>query len=228
MHITNTALIPLVTQSVRGSEPYLLLTRPYYQSIPFEPLLITAPLALHISSGIALRLFRRRQQVHRYGAESFAERRRISWPTISGTSALGYVLAPLVAGHAFLNRVLPLMYGTGSANVGLEYVSHLCARSPAVSFAGLTALVVVGVFHVTWGWSKWLGLTPEYVKETGGEGVIVRKRRWYVINGVAAVVAVVWLSGGCGVVGRGGAAEGWLGREYDALIERIPLIAKIF
>jgi len=228
MHIANTALIPLATGSVRASESYLLLTRPYYQSMPFEALLITAPLALHVSSGIALRLFRRRQQVHRYGAESFSERRRIGWPRVSGTSWLGFALVPLVAGHAFLNRVLPLMYGGGSANVGLEYVSHLCARSPAVSFVGLSALVLAGAFHVTWGWAKWLAVSPDYVKATGAEGQLLRKKRWYLLNGTAAMIAVVWLAGGLGVIGRGGAAEGWLAKEYDTLLGRIPLLAKIF
>lgn len=46
-HITNTSIIPLVTRSVPASEPYLLLTRPYYQSFPLEPLLVTLPIATH-------------------------------------------------------------------------------------------------------------------------------------------------------------------------------------
>lgn len=120
------------------------------------------------------------------------------------------------------------MYGGGSANVGLEYVSHLCARSPAVSFFGLAALVLVGSYHFTWGWAKWLGVTPDYVRETGAEGQLIRKRRWYLVNGVAAAIAGVWLAGGLGVIGTGGAAEGWLGKEYDALIGRIPILAKMF
>ena len=190
-------------------------------------MLITIPLALHVSSGIALRLFRRRQQVHRYGAESLSERRRIAWPRISGTSALGYVLAPLVAAHAFLNRVLPLMYEGGSANVGLEYVSHLCARTPFVSFMGLGLLVGVGVWHGVWGWSKWMRWNPECVRETGEEGRRVRKRRVWLLNGVAAAIAGVWMAGGLGVVGMAGPTEGWLGKEYDGLLQRVPLLAKL-
>ena len=61
-HIANTSIIPLITRNVQSADTYLLLTRPYYQSLPFEPILITGALGLHISSGIALRLFRRRQQ----------------------------------------------------------------------------------------------------------------------------------------------------------------------
>jgi len=49
-----------------------------------------------------------------------------------------------------------------------------------------------------------------------------KKRRWYTINGVASFVVVVWLAGGLGVIGRGGAADGWLAGVYDALYRKIP------
>ncbi|KAF2432823.1 hypothetical protein EJ08DRAFT_585026 [Tothia fuscella] len=223
-HIANTSLIPLLTRSVSASDPYLLLTRPYYQSLPFEPLLITLPLGLHIAAGLALRFYRRRQSVYRYGAESREERRTIQWPKLSGTSALGYILTPLVLGHAFVNRVLPLWYEGGSANVGLEYVSHGFARHPVISFAGFTVMVGVGSWHIVWGWAKWLGLNPASVSQGGYDGHLARKRRFYIVNGFAALVAGLWLAGGLGVVGRGGEATGWLAKEYDELYRRIPLV----
>jgi hypothetical protein len=226
MHITNTSILPLITRSVPSADKYLLLTRPFYQSLPFEPLLITVPLGLHISSGLALRLYRRRQSLHRYGAESRRERRSIQWPAFSGTSALGYVLTPLILGHAFVNRVMPLLYEGGSANVGLEFVAHGFARHPFVAFSGYTALVGAGSWHIVWGWAKWLGLTPAAIVQGGPEGQMIRKRRFYVINAVAALVAGLWLAGGLGVVGRGGASEGWFGREYDSLYSRIPFVGQ--
>jgi hypothetical protein len=45
-----------------------------------------------------------------------------------------------------------------------------------------------------------------------------------VLNAVSAVVSAIWLAGGVGIVGRGGAVGGWVGREYDALYSHIPLI----
>ncbi|KAK2846359.1 hypothetical protein FQN49_005797, partial [Arthroderma sp. PD_2] len=39
LHFTNTALIPLATQSVPESETFLLLTRPIYQAPGLEPLI---------------------------------------------------------------------------------------------------------------------------------------------------------------------------------------------
>jgi hypothetical protein len=125
-----------------------------------------------------------------------------------------------------VNRVLPLWYEGGSANVGLEYVSHGFAKHPVISFAGFTALVSVGSWHIVWGWAKWLGLSPAQVTQGGYEGQMQRKRRFYVVNGIAALVAGLWLAGGLGVVGRGGEATGWLAKEYDELYGRIPLVGQ--
>ncbi|KAA8567733.1 hypothetical protein EYC84_008204 [Monilinia fructicola] len=93
---------------------YLLLTRPYYQSFPLEPLLIGLPLAAHITSGVALRLYRRRVSEKRYSSHQpssslsyFSFFSPKFWPTISYTSISGYILAPLVASHIFVNRAIP-------------------------------------------------------------------------------------------------------------------------
>lgn len=146
----------------------------------------------------------------------------IAWPPLSGTSALGYVLVPLVLSHQFVVRGLPLWWEGSSANSGLGYVAHGFARLPISSFVGYAALVGVGVLHFSWGAAKWMGLTPGQVTETGVERELGKKRRWYGVNGVAGFVMVVWLAGGLGVIGRGGAADGWLAGVYDALYRKIP------
>jgi hypothetical protein len=110
--------------------------------------------------------------------------------------------------------------------VGLEYVSHGFAKHPIISFTGFTALVGVGSWHIVWGWAKWLGLQPAQVTQTGAEGQLRRKRRSYILNGVAFAVAGLWLAGGLGVVGRGGEATGWLAKEYDELYKRIPFVGQ--
>ncbi|KAF2236143.1 hypothetical protein EV356DRAFT_575355 [Viridothelium virens] len=227
-HLTNTALLPLLTRSLPPCEPYLLLTRPYYQSPLAEPVLITLPLLLHLTSGVALRLLRRHRQVQNFGAETRAERKQLRWPPVSGTSMLGFALVPLVAAHAALNRGVPLAVAGGSSDVGLGYVGHGFARLPGVSWVAYAALIGVGVWHAVWGWARWLGWTPGQVG--GGDGAeeraLRRKRRWYSVNGVAAVVAGVWAAGGLGVVGRGGLVGGWLGKEYDELYRHIPLLGR--
>lgn len=226
LHIANTSLIPLLTRSIAASDTYLLLTRPYYQSFPLEPLVVVAPLGLHLASGVALRLYRRRQNLARYGAESRGDRRRVAWPALSGTSLAGYALAPLLLGHALVNRGLPLWYEGGSSSIGLEYVSHGFARHPLVSWAGFAALVGLAVGHSVWGWARWTGWTPGAVVAGGEEGRRRRERRWWGVNAVSLVVAAVWMAGGLGVVGRGGEVHGWVGKEYDELYRRIPVVGK--
>ncbi|KAI9703489.1 MAG: hypothetical protein M1820_005793 [Bogoriella megaspora] len=226
LHIINTSLLPLLTRSLPTSDTYLLLTRPYYQSPLLEPLLIGLPLTLHIISGIALRLHRRRAQLVAYGAETRSDRKRLPWPKLSGTSILGYTLLPLLSAHVFVNRVLPLKVLGGSSDVGLRYVGHGFAKLPALSFVAYTALVGVAVWHGVWGWARWVGGLPEQVRGTGPERVVKGKRRWYLINGIAGMVAAIWLAGGLGVVGRGGEVAGWLGREYDGLYGRLPLVGR--
>ena len=225
-HITNTSILPLVTQSLPESDRYLLLTRPYYQSTIAEPLLVGIPVVLHVASGLALRIRRRRRLTRDFGGETRADRKKIRWPQVSGTSALGLILIPLISSHAMVNRGLPLKVTGGSSDVGLRYVAHGFARLPVVSFTAYSCLVLVGVWHVIWGWAKWLGWTPDQVTEIGSERLLQRKKRWYGINGIAVAVACVWGAGGLGVVGRDGLVSGWLGKEYDELYRHIPLLGR--
>ncbi|KAL3418901.1 hypothetical protein PVAG01_09122 [Phlyctema vagabunda] len=221
-HITNTSLLPLLTRSVPASETYLLLTRPYYQSFPFEHLLITLPLATHILSGIALRVRRRNQNLARYGASHLPittrlQKRLSVWPAVSWTSMSGYMLAPLVAGHAFVNRVIPWWYEGGSSSVGLGFVSHGFAKHPFIAWTGYIGLVGVGVGHFVWGTAKWMDWVP-----VGNDKKA--KRRWWTINGVWLLSAAIWMAGGLGVVGRGGKSDGWVGKGYDELYAQVPLV----
>lgn len=225
-HIANTSLIPLLTRSVHESNRYLLLTRPFYQSALTEPLLVAIPLVAHVSSGIALRLYRRRQALHRYGAESHQDRRKIPWPPFSGTSVLGYALLPFAGFHIWTTRILPVYMHGDSSLISLGYISHGFSLHSVVSFAGFAALVSVGAWHTTWGWARWLGLAPTQVTEMDSRRQIVKKRRWYGINAVSALVTGLWLAGSLGVVGRGGKTDGWIGREFDELYKCVPLIGK--
>ncbi|KAI0998345.1 hypothetical protein K3495_g9849 [Podosphaera aphanis] len=207
-HLANTSLIPLITRSVPLAERYLLLTRPYYQSFPLEPLLITLPIALHVASGIALRLHRRNVNRARYGS---AQQPRSTWiqrlstgmPPLSRTSLTGYILTPMVAGHAIVNRVLPWVYEGGSSGVGLGFVAHAFAKKPVSLTIVYIALIGVASSHFTWGVFRWNGW---------------RQKRW-IINTASMALAAAWMAGGLGIVARGGQAEGWIGKGYDALLE---------
>ncbi|KAI5360684.1 Putative MDM10-complementing protein [Septoria linicola] len=231
MHITNTSIIPLITQSVPASEPYLLLTRPYYQSPAAEPIMIALPLWGHILSGVAIRVIRRNQNARRYG-DAYSRENQDSfftnkfWPKVSGTSKLGYLFIPLALGHIVLNRAIPQAYKSGGGNVDLAYVSHAFAKHPIVSYAGFAALLSVGCWHFTWGFAKYFGWLPEQVTEYGGGREVQKKRRWYVINAIAAAVTGIWMAGSFGVVARGGEAPGWIGREYNEMYKMIPIVGR--
>ena len=226
LHITNTSLIPLATRSVTESNRYLLLTRPYYQSALAEPLLVALPLLAHATSGIVLRLYRRSQALKRYGAETRTDKRTIPWPALSGTSLLGYALVPFAGFHVWTTRILPLYAHGDSSLINLSYISHGFALHPAVSFAGFSAMVSLGVLHFVWGAARWLGLAPSQVRSTQEQRDLVRKRRWYVANGISAALTALWWAGGLGVVGRGGSVVGWVGKEYDELYRYIPVIGR--
>lgn len=230
-HIANTSIIPLITRSVPESERYLLLTRPYYQGLPAEPLLVIIPLWAHVLSGVALRVYRRHLNTKRYGDEDFPSKSGFFvggdfWPKVSGVSKLGFAFVPLLVGHVFINRAVPSNFPGGSSNVNLSYVSHAFAKHPVVSFVGFAALLTVGCWHITWGWAQWLGWTPNQVTATGYGRQLIKKRRWYIINAVAATVTGLWMAGGLGVIGRGGEAPGWVGRLYNDMYQTIPLVGK--
>ena len=223
-HVANTSLIPLATRSVPTSDTYLLLTRPYYQSPVAEPILVIAPLALHIGSGIALRLYRRHQLAKRYGAESKSQRRLLSWPKLSWKSASGYALLPAVAIHTLVNRIVPLWADGGSSGVGLQYVAHGFAKHPLVANLGYIMLVGLASFHVVWGWAQWLGKTPDQSTDLGFSRKEGQKRRWWSINIASTSLAISWMAGGLGIVGRGGRATGWIGKGFDDLYRQIPIV----
>ncbi|KAF4626799.1 hypothetical protein G7Y89_g11355 [Cudoniella acicularis] len=221
-HITNTSIIPLVTRSLPESETYLLLTRPYYQSFPLEPLLITLPIATHILAGLALRIHRRNANLNRYGAANLPITTRLQkrlkvWPAVSWSSISGYVLAPLVLGHAFVNRILPWVYEGGSSGVGLGFVSHGFAKHPVVAWTGYATLVGVASGHFVWGAARWNGWIPIGTSKKAN-------RRWWTINGASLAVAALWMAGGLGVIGTAGIADGWVGKGYDVLYSKIPLV----
>lgn len=108
--------------------------------------------------------------------------------------------------------------------INLSYIAHGFALHPLASFAGFTSMIGVAVWHTTWGWAKWLGLTPNQVAQNGYDSQVAKKRRRYSINGVAAAVAALWMAGGLGIVGRGGKTGGWIGHEFDDLYKHMPLL----
>lgn len=123
-------------------------------------------------------------------------------------------------------RILPMYMHGDSSLISLSYISHSFALFPYLGFAGITTLVGVSTWHIVWGWAKWLGFAPSQVKDTDSRRHLIKKRRWYSINGVSAIIAGLWLAGGLTIVGRGGKTAGWVGREFDELYKSLPVIGR--
>jgi hypothetical protein len=109
LHFTSTALLPLTT-SLATSDRQLLLFRPVYQGLLTEPLLVIAPIGLHILSGLSLRLMNGRLKAN--SVSSYSSQRPI-WklPSVSTVASLGWILTPAMLAHTFINRALPLEKG---------------------------------------------------------------------------------------------------------------------
>lgn len=244
LHIANTSLIPLITRSVPASEPYILLTRPIYQSPSLEHVVLTIPILTHVASGLILRNIRASRRARLYGAETRAQRYMLSfWPRMSVQARLGYSLVPLLGTHVFVNRVVPLLEDGGSSGVGLGYVAHGFSRSPIVWNIYYTLFVAVGVWHIVGGWAAWMGwrvttarkerghkhhgLRGGYLGYMESEEQLKRRRRmWWVVNGIAAFGASVWLAGALGIVGRGGPGSAWEAKNWDHLYRSVPVIGE--
>lgn len=243
LHLTNTSLIPLLTRSVPSSEPYLLLTRPVYQAPGLEHVVLTVPVLTHLVSGIILRNIRASRRARLYGAETRAQRYMLSWwPRMSVQARLGYLLLPLLGTHVLVNRVVPLIEDGGSSGVGLGYVAHGFARSPVFWNIYYGVFVATGVWHFVGGWAAWLGWRVTKVgKERGRrqgkalyggylgyleseEQIKKRRKMWWIVNGIAALGASVWLAGALGIVGRGGHGSAWEATSWDAMYRTLPII----
>lgn len=239
LHLANVSLIPAIQRSVPASETYLLMSREIYQTSITEPLLVGLPVIAHITSGMALRLLRRRQNIQRYGGATPSMYARDKsrpnaqtggsamqlWPPLSYISVSGYAFTVFYAAHAFMNRVLPLAVEGNSSDIGLAYVAHGFARHPVVSHLAYWGLIVAGSGHMVWGMAKWLGLAP--ATRSWKNAVVdretkrTRRRKWASVHGVVAGVVAAWVVGGIGVVARGGLQDGWLGKIYDDLFARV-------
>ncbi|KAJ5110715.1 hypothetical protein N7532_001250 [Penicillium argentinense] len=242
LHFANTSLIPLMTQSIPASEPYLLLTRPVYQAPGLEHLVLTLPVLTHIVSGIALRNIRATRRARLYGAETRAQRDLLSfWPRVSLQARTGYFLAPLIGLHVLVNRAMPYMVEGGSSGVGLGYVAHGIARSPVFWNIFYVLFVTASVWHFVGGWTTWMGWRVTTArKERSSKGSLEgylgypenqdrakRQRKiWWVVNGMAAMGAALWLAGALGIVGRAGEGAGWEAQGWNEMYRQVPAIGK--
>lgn len=206
VHSASSALSPLLFGVDSGNSSLLLARTYFYQATPHtELLLIPASLALHITSGLALRLHRHFRQRARYGGRSPASVSMWRWRNFSGVSRTGWIAVPFVAVHATLNRLVPLYVDGDSSQVTLEYLAYgfwqgrWAKWTSGAFYAGFVGLVS---YHVVYGWANYLK---------------VEERRRKLVGMAAVGTAAVWLSGLARIVVESGKIGGYLGRHYEHL-----------
>lgn len=120
------------------------------------------------------------------------------------------MLAPFVVAHVALTRVLPLeVLGDSALVSSLQYVAHSMASSPKVMWATLTPLVVLSIYHVAFGWKRWLKVAPKkWAKQVYG-GIAVLSA-----FGFASLIRVA----------AQGPAVGWVASQYDKILQAAFLV----
>lgn len=51
-----------------------------------------------------------------------------------------------------------------------------------------------------------------------------QRKMWWMVNGVAAVGAALWLAGALGIVGRAGSGSGWEAQGWNEMYSQVPVI----
>jgi len=154
---------------------------------------------------------------------------------------LGFALVPLLGLHVLVMRATPLVVEGGSSGVGLGYASHGITRNPIFWNAFYVLFVAAGVWHFAGGWATWIGwrVTTSWTQKSRGGGpqggymdpkvvsreeVEKRRKRWWIVHGIAALGTATWLAGGLGIVGRGGRGSGWESKNWDDIYRNVPVI----
>lgn len=134
----------------------------------------------------------------------------------------------MFAAHVITMRITPQKVEGSSSGVGLQYFAHGIAHDPIVGNIAYATLLSVASWHIVTGAAKFLRVSKEYITEGGESGRLRKKWRGWIINGVAATVAAVWIAGGLGVVGRAGKGVGWEASNWDKIYKAIPLLGSTF
>ncbi|ORY79864.1 hypothetical protein BCR37DRAFT_393944 [Protomyces lactucae-debilis] len=146
--------------SLKFADDNLLAARALYHAPYVEATLVFAPIAIHVGTGILLRLLRIARE--RYWFSDKPRKVTLSWQ-----ARAGYLLAPLLAAHVFVNRIVPKAL---DLDITASLVGHILAQpegpepllqtrigvaAARVAYAGFVAL---GAWHMTAGLAQFLQL----------------------------------------------------------------------
>jgi Protein of unknown function (DUF1691) len=230
LHALNTCIIPLTTvfssqqTALSKIDNGFMITRYLYRPSEHVELgLVIVPLAIHVATGMILRVRTIIKERSLYGEgllKWHARQTRInranglSWPRIralptlgySPTAASGWATLFFVSLHATTTRYFPWTYGgDGETSVGI--VSHALQKHPLLGYAMYGGLIAAATFHIVSGWGRWLRVT---FTKSG------RRIKNYLVLGTVAA----WMGGLVRVV-MISVVSGTERAEFDALYQHL-------
>ncbi|CAD6579354.1 MAG: hypothetical protein TREMPRED_002454 [Tremellales sp. Tagirdzhanova-0007] len=200
-----------------GADKTMMIAREYY--LPLEPLLVYAPLAIHLTSSLSKRAI----LAYRTGR----------LPPRTSHIIAGYALIPLVLPHILIHRIIPQssdypISNLSPSELGFDFVAWSVRQWPGWSAVGYLGLVGVGTWHAGVGIMKvvtWLRGWRSGIQKIGVEGKQKRsvpKRRKIGLRGsLAALLAVVGVSL-VRLHGEGKGVSTVMAKRYEAVYARLP------
>ncbi|KAK9451417.1 uncharacterized protein V1518DRAFT_408498 [Limtongia smithiae] len=202
LHAVTVAGVPAAL-GIDAGESALLLARVAYQTPGIEETLVFGSLAAHLVSGVILR-------IHKMQRDRAWYSRRVK---MSRVSFSGYLLTPFLLAHVFVARIVPLKIEGDSSLVSLRFIARGFERHKTLAWTGYSALVGLTVFHVGYGWARWLR---------------VRKSRMGVVRVLGVLAIAVGVIGLRRVVREGaGEVVEWLVKRYDAVYDYADSLAEL-
>ena len=194
-----------------------MIARAYY--LPLEPLLVYAPLAIHLSSSLSKRA------VLTYRTKKL--------PPRTSHIVAGYLLIPFVLPHILIHRIIPQsseppISNLSPSELGFEFVAWSLHRWPGWSAVGYMGLVGVGAWHAGVGMMKvvtWLRGRAVGARTVGGKGEqrrAVPRRRTIGLRGMLGALLGVVAVGLVRLHGEGKSVSPFMARRYEAVYARLP------
>jgi len=183
LHLLNTNLIPLSKffsspeRALSTIDNGFMITRYLYRpTLNIEMTLVFVPIAIHVFTGIILRIRRILQDRRLYGEGLLAWHARqtrinrqkgLSWPRLralpslgySATAASGWATLLYVTLHCYTTRIIPFNILGPDAETSVTIVTHALRKHPYLCYTLYLGLIGASSFHVISGWGRWLRLT---------------------------------------------------------------------
>ncbi|KAI8330593.1 hypothetical protein BC941DRAFT_440247 [Chlamydoabsidia padenii] len=129
-------------RGVEAADSALLMTRPIYQDAHLEGWIVTGSVAWHLAAGMTKSILQPYLNINK---------KKESSNLIRYHDVTGQLLVPLLAGHYYLARGMPIKTMGDSAFVDFGIIAWGLQNKPFISWVWHTALIGVGVYHMVGG-----------------------------------------------------------------------------